>query len=151
MLKTPTDEIPTTMFGSEELRQFAKDMVTTMKKAHGVGLAAPQVGKNWRMAVIHKQADASLRADLLLINPRISRATGETVRDEEGCLSIPGVFGIVPRPDQVLVHAYDLEGNRFAVEAYGLFARVLQHEIDHLQGILFLERAEKITQGERLL
>lgn len=151
MLTTPTEEVPASLFGSDELRQFAKDMTTTMKKAHGVGLAAPQVGKNWRMAIIHKQADASLRNDLVLINPRIARATGQTVRDEEGCLSIPGVFGIVPRPDQVVVHAFDVEGNRFTVQAEGLFSRVLQHEIDHLQGILFLDRVEKITQGAQLL
>ena len=151
MLTTPTVEVAAELFGSLALQSFAKDMITTMKRSHGVGLAAPQIGKNWKMAVIHKQTDSALQADLVLINPRIARAAGQTVRDEEGCLSIPGVFGIVPRPEEVVVHAFDLEGNRRTIEAYGLFARVLQHEIDHLQGILFLDRVEKITQGEHLL
>lgn len=151
VLTTPTVDVPREQFGTKELKEFSKDMITTMKRSRGVGLAAPQVGKNWKMAVINKQADPELRKDLVLINPRITRAGGQTVRDEEGCLSIPGVFGIVARPDQIVCNAFDLDGQPFTVEAYGLLARVIQHELDHLQGILFLDRAERITQGAELL
>ena len=147
LLTAPAADVPSELFGTPELEQFAKDMIQAMKRSRGVGLAAPQVGKSWRMAIISRQADRSLRQDLVLLNPRLQRAGGRTVRDEEGCLSIPDVFGVVARPDEVLVTAFDLKGQPFTLEAYGLFARVLQHELDHLQGILFIERAEMISQG----
>ncbi|MEI6477711.1 MAG: peptide deformylase [bacterium] len=122
-----------------EIRQLAEDMRTTMHNAHGVGLAAPQVGKSVALTVIElvdEDPDFSI-PHLALINPRVTWTGKRKVPMEEGCLSIPGVEGIVYRPDKVRVKALDLDGNHVEIECAGLLARVLQHEIDHLNGILF--------------
>lgn len=150
-LTTAAEPVSADLFSTKELTKLVKDMIETMKKSNGVGLAAPQIGKSIRLAVISRQADPSLRQDLVLINPKIRQANGGTERDEEGCLSIPGVFGVVPRPARVEVDAFDMNGNKFTLAASGLLARVVQHEIDHLNGTLFLDRAEEITQGAEKL
>ena len=119
---------------TEELRALARNMFDTMDLARGIGLAAPQVGRSERMAVIGVEDQR-----FVVINPEIVEADGKTAKAEEGCLSIPDVYGDVERPARVRVRALDLEGRTFEVEAGELLARCLQHEIDHLHGKLFID------------
>jgi len=118
---------------TDELRTLARDLFETMHLAKGIGLAAPQVGRSERMAVVEVDAHR-----LVIINPEVVHTEGKD-KAEEGCLSIPDVYGDVERPAKVRVRATDLEGKEFEVDADGLFARCLQHEIDHLHGKLFLD------------
>ncbi len=124
----------------EETRRFIADLFETMYAAKGVGLAANQVGVARRVAVI--DADGH---KLALVNPRIAAASGEEVA-EEGCLSIPDIYGEVTRPDRVVLEALDQEGRPYTVELDGLAARAVQHEIDHLDGILFLDHLSPLKR-----
>jgi len=119
---------------TDALRTLARDMFDTMYLAKGIGLAAPQVGRSERLAVI----DVNDKA-FVIINPEIIELDSKTAKAEEGCLSIPDVYGDVERPVRVRVRALDLEGKPFEVEADELLARCLQHEIDHLHGKLFID------------
>jgi peptide deformylase len=116
-----------------DLRQLIDGMFETMYAARGIGLAAPQVGRPERLAVVDVDDDP-----LVLINPEILESTGME-KAEEGCLSIPDIYGDVERPAEIRVRALDREGNVFEREAAGLLARCIQHEIDHLHGKLFID------------
>jgi len=118
------------------LKQLADDMLETMYAAPGVGLAAPQVGIQKRMFVY----DAG-EGPAVVINPRISEAAGEWTF-EEGCLSVPGLSWPIVRPREILLEGLDLDGNMIAVEAEEYLARVYQHEVDHLDGVLLIERLD---------
>jgi peptide deformylase len=122
-----------------ELRRLAEDMVETMHQAPGVGLAAPQVGVEIRLAVVDVSVGEDKEALRFLVNPSIKRQEGQD-QDVEGCLSIPDFTEKVTRPSQVQVEAFDLEGRPFDLEAEDLLARVICHEIDHLGGVLFVDR-----------
>lgn len=126
---------PITKFDSG-LRVLVDAMFETMSEADGVGLAAPQVGVSSRLFVINIQG-VEKRA---YINPQIIETSIETDTAEEGCLSIPGVWHDVQRPARVTVQAQDIEGKVFTVKAEGLLARAIQHENDHLNGVLFIDR-----------
>jgi peptide deformylase len=130
VLRQESAEVPVV---DDETRRFIDDMFETMAAAKGVGLAANQVGVARRIAVI--DADGQRFA---MVNPRIVSAEGKDTA-EEGCLSIPDVFGDVTRPATVVLEALDRDGKPFRLEASGLPARAIQHEIDHLDGILFLD------------
>jgi peptide deformylase len=127
------------------LRELATDMHETMDDAPGVGLAGPQVGVMRRIIVVHVpgEYEGENEPDFrkTLLNPEIVKAQGEVVA-EEGCLSIPYWVGDVPRAEVVTVKAMDLDGKQIRFKAQGWTARVLQHEIDHLNGILFIDRVE---------
>jgi peptide deformylase len=129
----------------ESLRQLAEDMFETMLDAPGVGLAAPQVGVLRRLIWVHVpenyQGDGEPELSIALINPEIVKAKGRALA-YEGCLSIPGWTGEVPRAEQVTVKAIGLDNRPIRLKARGWGARVLQHEIDHLDGILFIDRVE---------
>jgi len=118
----------------DEVRAFVDAMFETMDANKGVGLAANQVGRAVRVAVI----DADEKR-ITLINPRITAASDEREAEEEGCLSIPEIFAEVTRPTRVTLEALDRDGKPYTLEADGLLARAIQHEIDHLDGILFLD------------
>lgn len=122
-----------------ELSLLAKNMVETMHAAPGIGLAASQVGIERRLAVVDITAGESEEAVHVFVNPEIVESSGRDV-DEEGCLSIPGITEKVNRPSAIKVKALDLDGKSFALEADGLFARAICHEIDHLDGVLFVDR-----------
>jgi len=128
---------PVTEFNSE-LRQLAEDMIETMYANKGIGLAAPQVGVSRRLAVIDPSAGEEEQARLVLVNPEILVKEGVQI-GEEGCLSIPGFREDVKRAYRVRLRAQDLDGNFFETEGEELLARAMQHEIDHLDGILFLQ------------
>lgn len=135
VLETKAD--PVTEFDGE-LRQLAADMFETMYANKGVGLAAPQVGVSRRLAVIDPSAGEEESEKLVLVNPEILVKEGTQI-GEEGCLSIPGFREDVKRAWRVRVRAQDLDGNFFETEGEELLARAIQHEIDHLDGILFLQ------------
>jgi peptide deformylase len=119
---------------TDEQRTLVKDMFDTMYLAKGIGLAAPQVGRSEQLAVI----DVNDKP-FVIINPEIIELDSKTAKAEEGCLSIPDVYGDVERPIRVRVRALGLDGKSFEVEADELLARCLQHEIDHLHGKLFID------------
>jgi peptide deformylase len=123
-----------------EVRRLVEDMLETMDAAGGIGLAANQVGVSRRVAVVEVEGDR-----FAMINPRIVE-TGGAATAEEGCLSIPEIYADVTRPERVVVEALDVEGNQFRKEATGLKARAIQHEIDHLDGILFLDHLSLIKR-----
>ena len=124
----------------DEVRRLVEDMFETMDAAKGIGLAANQVGVSRRVAVVDVDGDR-----FAMIDPRIIETEGRTVA-EEGCLSIPDIYGDVTRPDRVVIEALDSAGNRYRKEATGLKARAIQHEIDHLDGILFLDHLSLIKR-----
>lgn len=125
--------------GDDDLvRALVPQMLATMYAAPGIGLAAPQIGQGLRLAVVDLQPDDK-PAPLHLINPEIIGLSKETSLREEGCLSLPGQYADVTRPAQVKVRYLDLEGTRREIEADGLLAACLQHEIDHLDGVLFVD------------
>jgi peptide deformylase len=130
----------------EEIRQLARDMAVTMYAAPGIGLAAPQVGRSIRMIVVDLMSGEGGGELITVINPEIVRAEGEVVI-EEGCLSVPDVREDVTRPGEVTVKGLDLDGKEIIVEADDLFAVCLQHEIDHLNGVLFIDHLGRMKQS----
>jgi peptide deformylase len=127
-----------------EVRTLIGDMFDTMYAEEGVGLAAPQVGIGLRVIVIDPRENDI--EPFALINPQIVRLGDEVGRDEEGCLSIPGLKEIVERPTTVVIEAMNPDGEPVSIDAAGLLARILQHEVDHLDGILFLDRVSALKR-----
>lgn len=150
MLKTSARPVDLALLITPEMQQLIDDMVKTMFQAQGIGLAAPQIGKSLRLAVVSGELQ-NRSAPLVLINPTVSAIGTEQQNDEEGCLSVPGVFGLVPRAIHMAVKAFDRHGQPWSLTADNLLARVIHHEVDHLNGILFLERATGITKGQEKL
>ncbi len=127
------------------------DMIETMRQAPGVGLAAPQVDESIRLIVVEfgdEENEETPPKLYVLANPEITRTSQETLVGTEGCLSIPGVQGDVERFIAVTVKGVNRQGKPMTVKAKGWLARIFQHEIDHLDGILFVDRAEKLWQAE---
>jgi peptide deformylase len=124
----------------DEVRRLIDDLYETMDAAKGVGLAANQVGVTRRIAVV--DADGQR---FVMVNPVIRQAEGRS-RAEEGCLSVPEVYADVTRPERIVLEALDREGQSFRLEADGLVARAIQHEIDHLDGILFLDHVSPLKR-----
>lgn len=131
-LPIPQEEI------NDDLKKLADEMFETMISANGVGLACPQIGQSRRMFVAI--ADDDVRR--VFINPQIVQTSSDVVPYEEGCLSVPQTYEEIMRPSKVTVQAQDLNGKHFMLEADGLLARVIQHEIDHLEGIVFIDRGD---------
>ena len=133
-----------------EICEIAQKMLDTMYDACGIGLAAPQVGLSKRLVVL--DATGQKTGERVFINPQIIEERGETV-EEEGCLSFPDVMGNVKRSQYVTVTAYNLEGKKLEIEAEGLLSRVWQHEIDHINGRLFIEMmtpASRIANQQKI-
>jgi peptide deformylase len=126
----------------EEVRQLVREMLQTMYSANGIGLAAPQVGVNKQLIVIDCEPDNPANPPLVLINPQIKSYSRDLCLSEEGCLSIPGVYMEVTRPSVVEVTYKDEFGRPQKLKASDLLARVIQHEMDHLNGVLFVDRIE---------
>ena len=124
---------------NDEIRKLADDMLETMIDANGVGLAGPQVGKSLRLFVAMSDDDVKR----VFINPQIIKTSEELCDYEEGCLSIPQVYENIQRPARVTVQAINENGKPFTLEAEGLLARIIQHEYDHLDGILYIDRGDK--------
>lgn len=148
-LRVRSREVTITELLSRPVQQFIDAMIPTMYGDDGIGLAAPQVANNIRIAVIGKDADKSLKNDLVLVNPTWERISKKTNIDTEGCLSVPGKMGKVKRFTDLLVKALDRHGNPIEFKAHKYFARVIQHEVDHLDGILYIDRAFDIEEVQR--
>ena len=128
---------------TDEIRRIADDMLKAMYASDGVGLAAPQVGISKRIITVDENPYDSSSKPRVLINPEIVESEGQ-LETEEGCLSVPEVRGGVKRAEKITVEALNLDGEKVRIEATELLARVLQHEIDHLNGILFVDRLGRI-------
>lgn len=126
---------------ADHIQQLVDNMVLTMRKAKGIGLAATQVGVDARVIVVETKNGA-----LSFINPEIVEHSSQTENGEEGCLSVPGQYGFVKRYRHIRLRYLSLNGEESTLEASGLFARVIQHEIDHLNGIVFIDKVENFTE-----
>jgi peptide deformylase len=130
---------------TDEMQSFCFNMSETMAERDGVGLAAPQVGKSIRLIVINTKD-----GPLCMINPEITKTSWAKEWDTEGCLSLPGIYGDVKRHKKITCDYLDRTGKKQRLEANGLMARVIQHETDHLDGILFIDKAKRIEEHEVL-
>lgn len=149
ILKTPANElrkksvaVEKGLLNSEEIKKLCADMVKTMLENDGIGLAAPQIGKNLRIAAINTK-----EGPICLINPKITRKSLLKEWGEEGCLSVPDVFGMVKRHKKIVCEYLDRKAEEKTIKTEGLLARVIQHEVDHLDGILFIDKARDIKQA----
>lgn len=141
-----------TRFGPE-LKQLVADMIETVRAAPGVGLAAPQVNVSERVIIVDLPADEEEGTPARLytfVNPEIVRASREVEEGQEGCLSIPGYVGEVPRHVEIVVRGQDVDGRPQRVKARDYLARIFQHEIDHLDGVLFIDRVTDPTKIHKL-
>jgi peptide deformylase len=122
----------------DALASLVQSMIARMKKSRGVGLAAPQIGLRQRVLVLNPTGDEG--DDLALVNPTIVSRGGKRVSYDEGCLSFPGIFAEIVRPERCTVQAFDPRGNPFERELDGFPSRIVQHEFDHLEGVLLVDR-----------
>lgn len=147
-LRERSKEVDLELLKSDEIQTFIDNMIPTMYDDDGIGLAAPQVAKNVRIVVIGKAADKSLKEDIVLVNPEWTRISKKTNSDIEGCLSVKNMVGKVKRYSDIHVSALDRHGEKMEFEAHKYFARVVQHEVDHLNGVLFIDRAHDLWEVE---
>ncbi|MEY4373190.1 MAG: peptide deformylase [Actinomycetota bacterium] len=142
VLKAPAAEITNV---DDKLVRLVREMFETMYEAPGIGLAAPQVGVQKQLFVYDNDGTAGT-----IINPTVKESSGEWVFDE-GCLSIPGLYVEIVRPKNILVHGWDLDGNELEFEADELWARLIQHELDHLHGVLMFDRMTPEQRKEAMV
>jgi len=143
VLRTPGEEVE--VF-DEDLQDLVRDMFETMYHAEGVGLAAPQIGISRRVLVVDLRKEDQPDARVALVNPRLVWSSSQAEKEYEGCLSIPGLEELVERPVSVRIEGFDPAGKEIVVEADEYYARALQHEIDHLNGVLFLDRVSALKR-----
>lgn len=139
LLRKIAEEVDLKAVGTKDFNKFLDSMMETMLAKDGVGLAAPQVNESIRVIVVNTK-----NGPLPMINPEIIKKSINKEWDEEGCLSVPHTFGQVKRYRTVICQFVDREGQKKKIEAKGFFARIIQHEIDHLDGILFIDKAKNI-------
>jgi peptide deformylase len=142
---------PVDAFGTPELKQLVQDMIETMESKNGAGLAAPQIGVSQRIVIFGvehnpRYPDAEPVPFTVLVNPKIVMLSREVEEDWEGCLSVPGMRGVVPRYTKLRYSGFDADGNPIEREATGFHARVVQHECDHLDGILYPQRMTDLSK-----
>ncbi len=160
-LRERSKEIDRNVLLLSETQAFIDDLIKTMYADDGIGIASPQVGNNIRLVVIGKQAfpkklkvhtgTIDRTKDLVLVNPTWNRTSKKEEWDEEGCLSVPKIFGKVKRWRDITVEALDRSGQSIAFDATQFFARVIQHEYDHIEGILFIDKAKDLHTVDDLL
>ena len=131
---------------NDEIKNLLDEMFITLERSNGIGLAAPQVGKNIRLFIVQLEPDSKM----VFINPEIIRTSDEQCTMEEGCLSIPKIYEKVVRPKDVMLQYMDINGKKQLIQAGGLLARVIQHEYDHLNGVLFVDRLEQATKEKAI-
>jgi peptide deformylase len=154
MLRKKTTDVSLEALKHDNTQKLIADMKDTMHAERGIGIAAPQVNASVRICIINKDAfpkrfkldGAILAEDIALINPYWERTSKKSETDLESCLSIPGWQGNVKRWKRINVVALDIQGNKIEFEAKGYLARVIQHEIDHLEGILYIDRTEDVWE-----
>jgi len=150
-LRQKTSDFDFKKFSKKEVRDLIKKMRHEMLKAKGIGLSANQVGYDFKMFVAGLPVENGPMKFFYVFNPTLEKISKEKAITEEGCLSVPGMFGGVGRSEKVVILGQDKNGRNIKIEAKGLLARVFQHEIDHLNGILFIDKAKylfKAREGE---
>ncbi len=140
VVRIPTDPVDLEQVVTDEMQQYFDDLIEAMERYDGIGIAANQVGQSLQVFVIHKDYTPS-GEHLVVINPRMASRSDKTQSMEEGCLSVPGVFGSVERAAKVRIKGYGRDGKRLDIKARGMLARILQHEYDHLQATVFIDKA----------
>ena len=130
----------------QEVKDLVADMIATLKDANGLGLAAPQVGVSKRIFITDLSSLELTESMRVFINPEIIDTSGETIL-EEGCLSFPGLYQKVSRPEELKIRALDVEGNEFELNVSGMLARAILHEYDHLEGILFIDHLSSLSRA----
>jgi peptide deformylase len=141
-LRKPAKALTVEDLALKKTQQLIDDMIPTMFESNGVGIAAPQVGKSLRVIVIGLEKDQPM----VVVNPEITFFSKKTQVLNEGCLSVPNISGPVRRAEKVRIKALDRQGKKIKMKATGMLARVFQHEIDHLNGVLFIDRVEDKKQ-----
>lgn len=131
--------------GSERIKKLIEDMIETMIAENGIGIAAPQVGVGERVIIVEMEGEMKA-----YINPKIFSKSLRKIESEEGCLSVPNIFGVVMRHKKVKVKAFDPDGNKVQMSLTGMPAIIFQHEIDHLNGILFIDKVERLTSPPKM-
>jgi len=133
----------------KSINKLINNMTETLRGLNGVGLAAPQVGESIKLIIVESRGNKRKNGEevpiiplTILINPEIIKTSKEKSCEDEGCFSVPGIWGSVERPTKITLKALDRKGNQIKIRADGLFARALQHEIDHLNGVLFTDKAD---------
>ena len=142
-------------FSKQDINKLIKAMREIMVKADGVGLAANQIGLNFKMfvalvPVINEQGKKEGQKFYAIFNPKITKEDANKVLKEEGCLSVPDMLGTVPRGERVTLEAYDKNGSKIKIKAWGILAHVFQHEVDHLNGILFIDKAKEVYKAKQV-
>ena len=150
IIRTPSQAVPKETMTSPEVQRFIDDMIATMHEYEGVGLAAPQVHASKQIVVIEAKDNRRYPGEgpiplTVLINPKIVNASKRQLEDWEGCLSVHEFRGRVPRAESLEVEAYNRKGEKVSLKAQGFFARVIQHECDHLAGKVFLDRMPNLS------
>ena len=150
VIRTPAEAVPKETITSAQMQRFIDDMIETMHEYEGVGLAAPQVHVSKQVAVIEVADNRRYPGEgpiplTVLINPKILNASKKQIEDWEGCLSVYEFRGKVPRAESLEVEAYNRKGEKIKFNAHGFFARVIQHECDHLVGKVFLDRMPNLS------
>ncbi len=150
VIRTPAEAVPKEAITSSKIQQFIDDMIETMREYDGVGLAAPQVHVSKQVAVIEVQENRRYPGEgpiplTVLINPKLLNPSKRHMEDWEGCLSVNEFRGKVPRAESLDVEAYNRKGDKVKFHAHGFFARVIQHECDHLAGKVFLDRMPNLS------
>lgn len=143
-LRERSVEVDPKDIGTPEFQTYLDDLIETMFVEDGVGIASPQVGKNIRVFIVNEKMGAKA-----YINPEVTPIGELSIESEEGCLSVPGVWGIVPRAKKAKVLALDRHGRRVEFDAKGFMAIVFQHEFDHLNGILFIDKATRTETADQ--
>lgn len=153
-LRERSQEIDRDFLLLKKTQQLIEEMIPKMYESDGIGLAAPQIGHNIRLCIIGQEAlkmDKKNKlpiADLVLVNPIWQKTSRKTNVEEEGCLSVPKTIGKVKRYSDIEVRAWNEHGEEIKFKAHGYFARVIQHEVDHLDGVLFIDKAKNIKKNE---
>lgn len=157
ILRERAKEISAEFMASSGMKTLVQRLTETLRgSADGVGIAAPQIGESLRVFLVSEESRAIDRGEahdpkrvwkyFVYANPVITNFSRKKNDDAEGCLSVPGKYGIVPRPEKIEIEAYDENGRKFSHGATRFFARVLQHEVDHLDGILFIDRVSRFVE-----
>ena len=147
-LRRKTKEFDLKQYPKAELRELIKEMRQIMKNTNGVGLSANQVGIDRQFFIAQVPDEQGKQKFYTIFNPKIISLSKEKVDLEEGCLSVPGVWGIIPRSNKIIIEGVDMNEKKIKIKAWGFLAQVFQHEIGHLNGGLFIDKAKKLKKIE---
>jgi peptide deformylase len=145
VLRSTAAVVPPELIGTKKITSLITQMKSSLEiEEDGVAIAAPQIGASWRIFVVSKRASKKFEDDIVFINPEIIRLGKKKEELSEGCLSVRWKYGLVKRSTTATVRALNMDGNEFVMNGRGLLAQIFQHEIDHLDGILFIDKARNI-------